>query len=106
MIHKAGQLGWFCFEVFAAITYPATLIILGLKASTCFRRVFIVFPVPTMACEGEERETGLRKQEIGKIAEMQTKKNTGVQVKRKKLVMLYLCYVTIYAHSLKITRLA
>lgn len=30
-------------------TYAATLIIWGLKASTCFRRAFMVFPVPTMA---------------------------------------------------------
>lgn len=43
------------FEVFTAITYPATLIILGLKASTCFSSVFIVFPVPTIACNGKDR---------------------------------------------------
>lgn len=72
MIHKAGQLGWFCFEFYAAMTYPATLIILGLKASTCFRRVFIVFPVPTIACKVKDRKTRLRKQKIAN-KEMQTK---------------------------------
>lgn len=89
MIHKAGQRGWFSFEVSAATTYPATLIILGPKASTCFRRVFIVFPVPTMACEGKDRQTGLREQKI--------------QMERKKLLTLYLYYITDCEHSLKIT---
>lgn len=47
VIHKAGNWAGFVWRL-----YPATLIILGPKASTCFRRVFIVFPVPTMPCEG------------------------------------------------------
>lgn len=41
---------------FLTETYPATLISLGLKDSTCFRRVFIVFPVPTMAWESRNVE--------------------------------------------------
>lgn len=47
VIRKAGNWAGFVWRL-----YPATLIILGPKASTCFRRVFIVFPVPTMPCEG------------------------------------------------------
>lgn len=75
------------FEVLTAITYPATLIILGLKASTCFSSVFIVFPVPTIACNRKDRETGLRKQ-TGKCRPQADFSQTGE--KRKTLVTLYL----------------
>lgn len=66
VIHKAGRLSWFSLDVFTAITYPATLIILGLKASTCFRRVCIVFPVPTMAFKGKREKLDWESRRIPK----------------------------------------
>lgn len=69
-------------QVCTFTTYAATLIILGLKASTCFRRVFIVFPVPTTAYTGEYRESGVTKHRFIFSA---------VQEKMKKFVTLYNC---------------
>lgn len=44
------------------LAHPATLTILGLKVSTCFRRAFMVFPVSTMAL-GKGRAKGEMKRE-------------------------------------------
>lgn len=54
-VHSQGrEFKTVLMKVFTARTHPATLIILGLKASTCLSRVFMVFPVPTIACEKGE----------------------------------------------------
>lgn len=107
VIRKAGNWAGFVWRL-----YPATLIILGPKASTCFRRVFIVFPVPTMPCEGGGGRCRNWTEKVitwqwGKKKEQKLNSSfSGLEVIQKLSavsVTLYSNYATVYKHSLGIT---
>lgn len=78
------------------------MIILGPKASTCFRRVFIVFPVPTMAYGKAEAQKLMKEGQKERKRDSQVWKHrperhsSHIDVEMKKLFTLCRHYITVY----------